>query len=152
MAKAMSSARCQGYIDGWRPAFQFPSGDLAQLIRAMWLDDFHQRPSMKNVVARLQVCVSLDDDATDEEGPSETAPPTNELDHLGATNRELQLENSVLKARLRQHEISHDSDRGILGGMYEFVPDRQGSILGQGASAPWRPLAPPQGTHPTHPC
>ena len=48
--------------------------------------------------------------------------------------RELQLENQKLKAKVRQLEMIHNDESGILGGMYEFVPDRQGSILGQGAS------------------
>ena len=31
--------------------------------------------------------------------------------------------------------FANDDERGILGGMYEFVPDREGSILGKGASS-----------------
>ena len=59
---AASTATGKTYMDQWRPSFRFPSGDLEQLIRAMWSDDYRQRPSMKDVVTRLEACVSLDDD------------------------------------------------------------------------------------------
>ena len=49
--------------------------------------------------------------------------------------QELIAENEQLKIEVRRSEIRQgDSKRGILGGMYEFVPDRERSILGQGAS------------------
>ena len=126
----------KSYSDGWRPPFKHPSGDLAQLIRAMWSEDYRLRPAMKDVVDKLETCVSLDDD-----GEADTAPlhlPLASLtteQSLQAVVREQRLEIEKLKARARQKETLEDTERGILGGMYEFVPDRQGSILGRGASA-----------------
>ena len=38
-------------------------------------------------------------------------------------------------AQIGEGFANNDDERGILGGMYEFVPDREASILGKGASA-----------------
>jgi len=129
------------YLNGWRPPFRFPSGEIANLIRAMWSGNFRQRPAMKDVVGRLKASVSLfeDDVATAAEEPASESlaysvvPITEHA--LQATNRVLLLEVQKLKAKVRQQEmLGQDSETGILGGMYEFVPDRESSILGKGAS------------------
>ena len=128
------------YLNGWRPPFRFPSGEIANLIRAMWSGDFRQRPAMKDVVGRLKASVSLFevDVATAAEEPASESlaysvvPVTEHA--LQATNRVLLLEVQKLKAKVRQQEMLEDSETGILGGMYEFVPDRERSILGKGAS------------------
>ena len=38
-------------------------------------------------------------------------------------------------AQIGEGFANNDDERGILGGMYEFVPDREASILGKGASS-----------------
>ena len=50
------------YAEGWRPALpkhlRAPLM-IAALIEEMWLADFRARPAMKEVVARLEACVSV---------------------------------------------------------------------------------------------
>ena len=128
----------KSYNDGWRPHFLYPTGDLARLIRAMWSDDFKLRPAMKDVLGQLESCVHLDDVSEEE---SETAPALHLPFASMTTEQSLQamvqsktFEIEKLKARLRKMETTEDSEIGILGGMYEFVPDRERSILGKGAS------------------
>ena len=51
------------YRLGWRPdiprVVHEQCADLAALISAMWTDDFRERPSMKEVVDRLEACGSV---------------------------------------------------------------------------------------------
>ena len=52
-----------------------------------------------------------------------------------ATIRTLQFKIQQFKVKVAKLEAIEDREHGILGGMYAFVPDRQGSILGQGVRA-----------------
>ena len=134
-----SAAGGKSYLDGWRPSFRPPSIILSRLICAMWSDDYRQRPAMKDVVAQLEACVSLDDAGGGEGGVLAAALPAvssaNELTLHLATIRTLQFKNQQLNVKVAKFEAIEDSEHGILGGMYEFVPNRQGSILGQGVRA-----------------
>ena len=52
------------YAMGWRPplstTLRTASPEIVALIEEMWLADFRARPAMKDVVARLEACVSVE--------------------------------------------------------------------------------------------
>ncbi len=51
------------YYSGWRPtirkSLRAACPEMAALIKEMWLADFRARPAMKDVVVRLEACVSV---------------------------------------------------------------------------------------------
>ena len=99
------------YFAGWRPHLHKSMRDacpeVAVLIKEMWDADFRARPAMKDVVVRLEACVSVegasnsDDDAPNPNGFAE-AEHTNPLE---ATVRELRLEIQELKHQVETLEM-----------------------------------------------
>ena len=63
IAKSANRLTATNYALGWRPDIpqmvHEQCADLAALISAMWTDDFRERPSMKEVVDRLEACGSV---------------------------------------------------------------------------------------------
>ena len=53
------------YYSGWRPtirkSLRAACPEMAALIKEMWLADFRARPAMKDVVVRIEACVSVGD-------------------------------------------------------------------------------------------
>ena len=100
------------YFSGWRPklrkSLRTECPEIATLIEEMWLADFRARPAMKDVVVRLEACVSVEDASNDSETSTpdesvmkEAAPPSSEqINILEATVRDLQLVYVALKEEI----------------------------------------------------
>ena len=69
MSKLGRKISSTSYSAGWRPTIptklDFACPDLATLITEMWVGDFRARPSLKDVVARLEATASADLSAGD---------------------------------------------------------------------------------------
>ena len=63
VAKSANRLTAATYAMGWRPVIprmvHEQCADLSALISAMWTGDFRKRPSMKEVVDRLEACGSV---------------------------------------------------------------------------------------------
>ena len=81
--------------------------EIAALIEEMWLTDFRARPAMKDVVARLEACTTIDCEVGAEAPQVEDvadAASTEEQSELEAIVGAQQLEIEELKARSRAVE------------------------------------------------
>ena len=132
------------YASGFRPripkSLRKVCPEIAALIDEMWLNDFRARPVMKDVVVRLEACVSVegvvneDHNLNDELNPydnSTKASPEHRFDCFDDYEREF--EKILRQKEGDRHEIAKlkaallagtsimecdDDDVGILGGMF----------------------------------
>ena len=94
------------YSTGFRPTLpktmRRASPEIAALIREMWLTDFRARPAMKDVVVRLEACLSHELGGANDNDLNPDKESFDDLPPRGGTAREqqLELENLELKAEV----------------------------------------------------
>ena len=135
------------YYSGWRPtvpkSLRAACPEIAALIKEMWLADFRARPAMKDVVVRLEACVSVGDAVSYVEVGSALSSAEDKDENASQTKTEdtLRAEIKALKAQVEKADARHrvdrleiaelkaallagtslecdDDDVGILGGMF----------------------------------
>ena len=78
--------------------------EIAALIKEMWLTDFRARPAMKDVVVRLEACVSVEGVVNEESSILDE----HSLETTTAREQQLELEIASLKERIRLLEMTSE--------------------------------------------
>ena len=132
MRKCAGQITTAAYKIGFRPAIpaqlDFVCPDLAKLISEMWDGDASKRPSLKQVVARLQACatVDLDDGAC---WPLDGRTSSGEGDAtqtVSGTDKDAQIE--ALQATIRELRASTDAQQATIRELRTTTKEQQERI------------------------